>query len=83
MTGLNVGAVSNTAAPFAGWQHSGPGHGGIHEYLQTKYTLTPNPFAWPHASTHRATTPDDVGSNRDHLHQHIPHDHSEPARNDI
>ena len=63
MTGLNVGAVSNAAAPFAGWKHSGLGHQGIHEYLQTKCTLTPKPFAWPHASTPRATTPDDVGSN--------------------
>ncbi|MEV6967424.1 NAD-dependent succinate-semialdehyde dehydrogenase [Hamadaea sp. NPDC051192] len=49
MMGLNVGAVSNAAAPFGGWQLSGLGREGgdegIHEYLQTKYTLTPNPFA--------------------------------------
>ena len=49
MMGLNVGAVSNAAAPFGGWKMSGlgreGGHEGIHEYLQTKYTLTANPFA--------------------------------------
>jgi len=49
MMGLNVGVVSNAAAPFGGWKHSGLGREGgaegIHEYLQTKYTLTPNPFA--------------------------------------
>ncbi|MEF9906897.1 NAD-dependent succinate-semialdehyde dehydrogenase [Streptomyces sp. P9-A2] len=49
MMGLNVGAVSNAAAPFGGWKMSGLGREGgdegIHEYLQTKYTLTPNPFA--------------------------------------
>jgi len=49
MMGLNVGAVSNPAAPFGGWQSSGLGREGgdegIHEYLQTKYTLTPDPFA--------------------------------------
>ncbi|MFJ2958410.1 NAD-dependent succinate-semialdehyde dehydrogenase [Streptomyces sp. NPDC087270] len=48
MTGLNVGAVSNAAAPFGGWKQSGLGREGgdegIHEYLQTKYTLTPSPF---------------------------------------
>ena len=48
MMGLNVGVVSNTAAPFGGWKLSGLGREGgaegIHEYLQTKYTLTPNPF---------------------------------------
>lgn len=49
MMGLNVGVVSNAAAPFGGWKMSGLGREGgaegIHEYLQTKYTLTPNPFA--------------------------------------
>lgn len=44
-----VGVVSNAAAPFGGWKMSGLGREGgaegIHEYLQTKYTLTPNPFA--------------------------------------
>lgn len=49
MMGLNVGVVSNAAAPFGGWKMSGLGREGgaegIHEYLQTKYTLTANPFA--------------------------------------
>jgi len=49
MMGLNVGVVSNAAAPFGGWKQSGLGREGgaegIHEYLQTLYTLTPNPFA--------------------------------------
>lgn len=48
MLGLNVGVVSNAAAPFGGWKMSGLGREGgiegIEEYLQTKYTLTPNPF---------------------------------------
>ncbi|WP_164861634.1 NAD-dependent succinate-semialdehyde dehydrogenase [Microbacterium sp. CPCC 204701] len=48
MMGLNVGVISNAAAPFGGWKMSGLGREGgaegIHEYLQTKYTLTPNPF---------------------------------------
>ncbi|MFG6492213.1 NAD-dependent succinate-semialdehyde dehydrogenase [Microbacterium sp. P03] len=48
MMGLNVGVVSNAAAPFGGWKMSGLGREGgaegIHEYMQTKYTLTPNPF---------------------------------------
>ena len=48
MMGLNVGVVSNAAAPFGGWKLSGLGREGgaegIHEYLQTKYTLTPSPF---------------------------------------
>src|SRR5699024_7977521 len=48
MMGLNVGVVSNAAAPFGGWKFSGIGREGgaegIHEYLQTKYTLTPNPY---------------------------------------
>ncbi|WP_061961557.1 NAD-dependent succinate-semialdehyde dehydrogenase [Demequina flava] len=45
MMGLNVGVVSNAAAPFGGWKMSGLGREGgaegIHEYLETKYTLTP------------------------------------------
>lgn len=49
MMGLNMGVVSNAAAPFGGWKMSGLGREGgaegIHEYLQTKYTLTANPFA--------------------------------------
>ena len=49
MMGLNVGVVSNPAAPFGGWKLSGLGREGgaegIHEYLQTKYTLTYDPFA--------------------------------------
>ena len=48
MMGLNSGVVSNAAAPFGGWKMSGLGREGgaegIHEYLQTKYTLTPSPF---------------------------------------
>ena len=48
MMGLNLGVVSNAAAPFGGWKMSGLGREGgaegIHEYLQTKYTLTPNPY---------------------------------------
>ena len=49
MTGLNMGVVSNAAAPFGGVKQSGLGREGglegIHEYLNTKYTLTPDPFA--------------------------------------
>ena len=49
MMGLNLGVVSNAAAPFGGVKLSGLGREGgfegIHEYLSTKYTLTPNPFA--------------------------------------
>ncbi|WP_166870975.1 NAD-dependent succinate-semialdehyde dehydrogenase [Salinibacterium sp. ZJ450] len=48
MMGLNVGVVSNAAAPFGGVKQSGLGREGgaegIHEYLETKYTLTPNPY---------------------------------------
>ncbi|GAB3614642.1 NAD-dependent succinate-semialdehyde dehydrogenase [Humibacter ginsengisoli] len=48
MMGLNLGVVSNAAAPFGGVKLSGLGREGgfegIHEYLSTKYTLTPNPF---------------------------------------
>jgi succinate-semialdehyde dehydrogenase/glutarate-semialdehyde dehydrogenase len=49
MMGLNVGVVSNAAAPFGGVKMSGVGREGgvegIREYLSTKYTLTPDPFA--------------------------------------
>ena len=49
MMGLNLGVVSNAAAPFGGVKQSGLGREGgfegIHEYLFTKYTLTPSPFA--------------------------------------
>ena len=47
MMGLNTGLVSNAAAPFGGVKQSGLGREGglegIHEYLETKYTLTPDP----------------------------------------
>jgi succinate-semialdehyde dehydrogenase/glutarate-semialdehyde dehydrogenase len=47
MMGLNVGVVSNASAPFGGVKQSGIGREGglegIHEYLNTKYTMTPNP----------------------------------------
>ncbi|MEH6782149.1 MAG: NAD-dependent succinate-semialdehyde dehydrogenase [Rhodoglobus sp.] len=46
MMGLNVGVLSNAAAPFGGVKQSGIGREGgsegIHEYLSTKYTLVPN-----------------------------------------
>lgn len=49
MLGLNVGVISNAAAPFGGVKQSGLGREGgfegIEEYLSTKYTMTPNPFA--------------------------------------
>jgi succinate-semialdehyde dehydrogenase/glutarate-semialdehyde dehydrogenase len=45
MMGLNVGVLSNAAAPFGGVKQSGVGREGgfegIHEYLSTKYTMTP------------------------------------------
>ena len=45
MLGLNVGVISNASAPFGGVKMSGLGREGgaegIHEYLQTKYTMTP------------------------------------------
>lgn len=48
MMGINAGVVSNAAAPFGGWKLSGLGREGgaegIHEYLQTKYTLIASPF---------------------------------------
>ena len=47
MMGINVGVVSNAAAPFGGLKQSGLGREGgaegIHEYLSTKYTLIPDP----------------------------------------
>ena len=49
MMGLNVGVVSNAAAPFGGVKQSGIGREGglegIHEYLSTKYTLDPRLLA--------------------------------------
>lgn len=49
MMGLNAGVISNAAAPFGGVKQSGLGREGglegIHEYLETKYVMTPNPFA--------------------------------------
>jgi succinate-semialdehyde dehydrogenase/glutarate-semialdehyde dehydrogenase len=46
MMGLNVGVISNAAAPFGGIKQSGIGREGglegIHEYLSTKYTLIPD-----------------------------------------
>ncbi|MCU1419837.1 MAG: NAD-dependent succinate-semialdehyde dehydrogenase [Homoserinimonas sp.] len=49
MMGLNIGMLSNAAAPFGGVKQSGLGREGglegIHEYLSPKYTLTPDPFA--------------------------------------
>ena len=49
MMGLNIGVISNAAAPFGGVKQSGVGREGglegIHEYLSTKYTMTPDPFA--------------------------------------
>ncbi|MFC3398928.1 NAD-dependent succinate-semialdehyde dehydrogenase [Microbacterium amylolyticum] len=45
MMGLNVGVISNAAAPFGGVKQSGVGREGgaegIGEYLSTKYTLVP------------------------------------------
>lgn len=49
MLGLNVGMISNAAAPFGGVKQSGLGREGglegIHEYLEPTYVLTPDPFA--------------------------------------
>jgi succinate-semialdehyde dehydrogenase/glutarate-semialdehyde dehydrogenase len=49
MMGLNAGVISNASAPFGGVKMSGLGREGgfegINEYLSTKYTMTPNPFA--------------------------------------
>ncbi|QSB23715.1 NAD-dependent succinate-semialdehyde dehydrogenase [Curtobacterium sp. 24E2] len=48
MLGLNTGVVSNASAPFGGVKQSGLGREGggegIAEYLETMYTLTPDPF---------------------------------------
>jgi succinate-semialdehyde dehydrogenase/glutarate-semialdehyde dehydrogenase len=48
MMGLNIGVISNAAAPFGGVKQSGLGREGgpegIQEYLSTKYTMTPDPF---------------------------------------
>ncbi|MFJ4295549.1 NAD-dependent succinate-semialdehyde dehydrogenase [Curtobacterium sp. NPDC089689] len=48
MLGLNTGIVSNASAPFGGVKQSGLGREGggegLHEYLETMYTLTPDPF---------------------------------------
>ncbi|WP_375433158.1 NAD-dependent succinate-semialdehyde dehydrogenase [uncultured Friedmanniella sp.] len=48
MMGLNVGVISNAGAPFGGVKQSGVGREGglegIHEYLSTKYTLSPDPY---------------------------------------
>jgi len=47
MTGLNTGLVSNAAAPCGGVKASGLGREGgaegIHEYLETKYVMIPDP----------------------------------------
>lgn len=49
MLGLNVGVLSNAAAPFGGVKRSGLGREGgaegIGEYLETMYTLMPDPFS--------------------------------------
>ncbi|MGO4689614.1 NAD-dependent succinate-semialdehyde dehydrogenase [Glaciibacter sp. 2TAF33] len=49
MMGLNVGVVSNAAAPFGGVKQSGVGREGglegIHEYLEAKYTLVPDAYS--------------------------------------
>lgn len=48
MMGINTGVVSDAAAPFGGWKMSGLGREGgaegMQEYLQTKYSLTADPF---------------------------------------
>jgi succinate-semialdehyde dehydrogenase/glutarate-semialdehyde dehydrogenase len=47
MLGINAGVISNASAPFGGVKQSGMGREGgaegIHEYLDTKYTLIPAP----------------------------------------
>lgn len=49
LMGLNAGVISNASAPFGGIKMSGQGREGgaegIYEFLETKYTMTPNPFA--------------------------------------
>ena len=46
MMGLNIGVISDAAAPFGGIKQSGLGREGgaegIHEFLETKYTLIPS-----------------------------------------
>jgi len=46
MMGLNIGVISDAAAPFGGIKQSGLGREGgtegIHEFLETKYTLVPS-----------------------------------------
>jgi succinate-semialdehyde dehydrogenase/glutarate-semialdehyde dehydrogenase len=46
MMGINAGVISNAAAPFGGVKQSGLGREGgaegIHEYLETKYSLIPS-----------------------------------------
>jgi len=48
MLGLNAGVVSNAGAPFGGIKQSGLGREGglegLGEYLETKYTLVPDPW---------------------------------------
>nr|WP_091184327.1 NAD-dependent succinate-semialdehyde dehydrogenase [Microlunatus flavus] len=48
MVGINTGVVSNAAAPFGGVKQSGLGREGglegIAEYLETRYTLIPDPW---------------------------------------
>lgn len=49
MIGVNVGVISNAAAPFGGLKSSGLGREGgaegIEEYLETVYVAFPDPFA--------------------------------------
>jgi succinate-semialdehyde dehydrogenase/glutarate-semialdehyde dehydrogenase len=49
MMGLNVGVISDAAAPFGGVKQSGLGREGgaegTHEFLETKYTLIPSTAA--------------------------------------
>ncbi|WP_087005485.1 NAD-dependent succinate-semialdehyde dehydrogenase [Gulosibacter sp. 10] len=49
MMGLNVGVLSNAAAPFGGVKMSGVGKEGsfegIEEYMYTKYTAVPDPYS--------------------------------------
>ena len=49
MMGINVGVISNAAAPFGGVKQSGLGREGgaegIYEYLSTKYVMAPDPLA--------------------------------------
>jgi succinate-semialdehyde dehydrogenase/glutarate-semialdehyde dehydrogenase len=49
MVGINTGVVSYAAAPFGGVKQSGVGREGglegLNEYLDTRYTLVPDPWA--------------------------------------